>query len=155
LKRRRIALSRTLIFEISLVICRFRQGFPEDWKNLVAFWIKIEDETKCFAELYLLKYSVIYAGFDRDFPKTGRTWSPSGSRLRRKIIALLTTFLKEFFDICRFRQGFPEDWKNLVAFWIKIDEEKKRHAENMSFIWNSTINTNFSLATGKSRGSYK
>ncbi len=51
----------------------------------------------------------------------------------------------------RFRHGFPEDWKNLVSFWMKIDEEKKRHAENMSFIWNSTVTNNMSLATGKSQ----
>ena len=48
----------------------------------------------------------------------------------------------------RFRYGFPEDWKNLVSFWLKIDEEKKRHAEKMSFIWNSTVSANMSLATG-------
>jgi hypothetical protein len=51
--------------------------------------------------------------------------------------------------VLRFRHGFPEDWKNLVSFWMKIDEEKKRHAENMSFIWNSTVTNNMSLATGK------
>jgi hypothetical protein len=34
---------------------------------------------------------------------------------------------------------------------MKIDEEKKRHAENMSFIWNSTVTNNMSLATGKSQ----
>jgi hypothetical protein len=53
--------------------------------------------------------------------------------------------------VLRFRHGFPEDWKNLVSFWMKIDEEKKRHAENMSFIWNSTVTNNMSLATGKSQ----
>jgi hypothetical protein len=53
--------------------------------------------------------------------------------------------------LLRFRHGFPEDWKNLVSFWMKIDEEKKRHAENMSFIWNSTVTNNMSLATGKSQ----
>ena len=49
----------------------------------------------------------------------------------------------------RFRYGFPEDWKNLVSLWQTLEEEKKRHAEMMTSILNSTASANMSLATVK------